>query len=497
MQHMRTRPATMPHVKLSHVAKLVGAEPAPGHDTKISGITLSSSNVQPGDLFVAAPGASAHGIRFLESAVAAGARAVLTDHAGALAVGTDFPLVIVESPRQVVAKVAAALYEQPSDAFMTFGVTGTQGKTTATHLAEAAFGSARSAVVGTIGTRIGGVPAKSALTTPEAPELQALFAVMREELVEACFMEVSSHALVQGRVDGFVFDVAVFLNLGRDHLDFHADLEDYFAAKSLLFTPAHARVGVVNVDDEFGRRLVETATIPITSFSIDGHDATWRATDIRETSAGSDVNVSNRAGESFAFHIPIPGRFNVSNAVAMVAAMSIAGIPPSELAAGIAASAGVPGRMERIANDRDIDIVVDYAHKPDAIRAILAALRPVTDGKLIMVMGAGGDRDQGKRPIMGQLAAEFADLVIVTDDNPRSEDPSAIRREVIAGVQGDCDVVEIGDRREAIAYALGRAQPGDTVVVAGKGHESGQEVAGIVYPFDDRVVLREELARLS
>ena len=494
MQHMRTRPATMPHMKLSELAAVIGADQVSGPQAKISGLTLSSSRVHLGDLFIAAPGQSQHGIRFLGDAISRGAKAVLTDAVGAPQVPEDFPLIEVPNPRAVVARLAAALYDHPSDDFLTIGITGTQGKTTSTHIAEAAFGAQRSAVIGTIGARVGGVEAESALTTPEAPELQALFAVMREEEVEACFMEVSSHALVQGRVDGFTFDVAVFLNLGRDHLDFHRDVDDYFDAKAQLFTPEHARAGVINVDDEYGRRLVELATIPVTTFSSEGNAADWRASVESESESGSTVRVTGPDAENLVFTIPLPGRFNVSNALAMIAALATGGAAPRELVAGLAGLGGVPGRMERIESGRGFGVVVDYAHKPDAIRAVLDALRPVTTGKLIIVVGAGGDRDRGKRPVMGDIAAQIADVVIVTDDNPRTEDPAEIRAAIIAGIQHEAGVHEIAGRQAAIEFALGQAKPGDTVLIAGKGHETGQEIHGVIHPFDDREIVRDILA---
>lgn len=497
MQHMRTRPATLPHKKLSDLAALVQALTVTGPHIKVSGITLASNSVQPGDLFVAAQGQATHGIKFLEAAIEAGARAVLTDPRGAEHVPHGFPTLVVSEPRAVIAVVAAAIYDSPSDDFVTIGITGTQGKTTSTHIAEAAFGASRSAVVGTIGTRIAGQPAPSALTTPEASELQALFAVMREEQIEACFMEVSSHALVQGRVNGFVFDVAVFLNLGRDHLDFHADIEDYFAAKALLFTPEHSRRAVINVDDEFGRRLAEQIAIPFETFSIEGHEADWQVTSIRESEQGSQMTVSAPSGEEINLALSMPGRFNVSNALATIAALSAGGFHVKELVPALAQLAGVPGRMERIDTGRDFSVVVDYAHKPEAIRAVLSALRPVTAGKLVIVVGAGGDRDRGKRPLMGEISAELADVVIVTDDNPRTEDPARIRDEIVAGIPADTIVHQVEGRRAAIERALANAATGDTIVVAGKGHESGQEIAGMVHPFDDRQVVRELLEELA
>lgn len=458
----------------------------------VTGIALNTSHVQPGDLYAALPGANAHGAQYMEQARDNGAVAVLTDQAGAELVGDVVPTIVVDEPRRRLADLSATFYGRPAESFTTLGVTGTQGKTTTTYLAEAALGDRVSAVVGTIGTRIGTVPAASTLTTPEAPQLQALFAVMREEAVELCAMEVSSHALVQGRVDGFVFDVAVFLNLGRDHLDFHHDLEEYFLAKAALFTADRARHAVINVDDAHGRRLRELTPLPVTTFSTDGNPADWRAVNIRPHRLGTDLEVLGPDGLAIDLSVPLPGVFNVSNALAVIAALATAGHDPAELALGIAASPGVPGRMERVEAGQSFTAIVDYAHKPDAVTAVLSALRPVTAGRLIIVIGAGGDRDHGKRPLMGEASARHADVVIVTDDNPRSERAAAIRAAVMEGASSGAAVaIEVAGRREAIAHAVAMAHLGDTVVVAGKGHERGQEIDGVVHPFDDRDVLVE------
>lgn len=486
---MRVRPSQVPRWGLSELAAQVGST-ASGEAT-VTGISLNTGQVLPGDLYAALPGANAHGASYAGVARDKGAVAVLTDPEGAAMI-SDLPVIVVDEPRKHVAALSATFYGHPTEAFTTLGITGTQGKTTATYLAEAALGDRPSAVVGTIGTRIRKVPAPSALTTPEAPQLQALFAVMREEQVEVCAMEVSSHALVQGRVDGFAFDVAVFLNLGRDHLDFHHDLEDYFLAKASLFTPPHASHAVVNIDDAYGRRLRELTPLPVTTFSIDGNPADWRAVNIRPNRLGTDLEVLGPDGLAIELSVPLPGVFNVSNALAVIAALATAGHDPAELAAGIGASTGVPGRMERVDAGQPFTAIVDYAHKPDAVTAVLSALRAVTAGRLIVVIGAGGDRDHGKRPLMGEAAARHADIVIVTDDNPRTENPAAIRAAMMEGAAAGPGVaIEVPGRREAIAQAIAMAHLGDTLVVAGKGHERGQEIDGITYPFDDRDVLVE------
>ncbi len=491
-EEMRTRPNEPPRWTLTELANEIDS--STNAEGTVTGISLHSSHIVPGDLYAALPGASAHGASFAGVAKARGAVGVLTDPEGAALV-TELPEIIVDDARAVVARLSSFIYGDPSASFHTIGVTGTQGKTTATYLAEAALGDHKSAVVGTIGTRIGKVPAASTLTTPESPQLQALFAVMREEVVEVCAMEVSSHALVQGRVDGFVFDVAVFLNLGRDHLDFHKDLEDYFLAKASLFTPEHAKLAVINVDDLHGRRLVELTPLPVTTFSTDGNPADWRAVNIRPHRLGTDLDVLGPDGVAIPLSVPLPGVFNVSNALAMIAALTLVGYDPAELAAGIAASPGVPGRMERVDAGQPFTAIVDYAHKPDAVTAVLEALRPVTAGRLIIVIGAGGDRDHGKRPLMGEAAAQHADVVIVTDDNPRNEKPAAIRADLMSGAgNGPGLAIEVAGRREAIAHAVAMAHLGDTIVIAGKGHERGQEIRGTVEPFDDRDVLLELIA---
>jgi UDP-N-acetylmuramoyl-L-alanyl-D-glutamate--2,6-diaminopimelate ligase len=491
---------------LADVAAGLGARVVGDTDqVLVTGLTLSSQRVVPGDLYAAVPGTRTHGAAYSAQAVASGAVAVLTDDAGvAEAEAAGVPVLVVEAPRALLGALAARLYGEPAKALTLMAVTGTQGKTTTTRLLESGLEGAgiRAAVVGTVGTRIGGREVHTALTTPEAPDLHALFAVMREQQVRACAMEVSSHALVMGRVDGVVFDVAAFCNLGRDHLDFHADLDDYFAAKASLFTPERARLGLTNVDDEFGRRLRDRATIPMRTFSASGADADWRAVDVELSPEGSRFTVVTPAGLRVDAGVPLTGAFNVANALCAVALAGEAGFDPAPVAAAIAAAAGVPGRLERIDLGQDFLAVVDYAHKPDALTAALEALRPLTEGRLVLVVGAGGERDTGKRPVMGEIGARLADLLVVTDDNPRGEDPAAIRRAVLAGAEEVPDaeraeVVEIGSRREAIRHAIAIAATGDVVLVAGKGHETGQEVGGpedrVVHPFDDRDEVRAAL----
>ncbi|WP_246088323.1 UDP-N-acetylmuramoyl-L-alanyl-D-glutamate--2,6-diaminopimelate ligase [Nocardioides albertanoniae] len=479
-------------------------------EASVTGVSLSSQRVMPGDLYAALPGSRAHGATYAAGALEAGAVAVLTDAAGAAqleAQRIEVPTLLADQPRKVLGALSARVYGDPSSRLRLIGVTGTQGKTTTTRLAESALLEAGHAagVIGTVGTRIGGHDVKTPLTTPEAPDLHGLFARMVEEDTEACAMEVSSHALVMGRVDGVVFDVAVFLNLGRDHLDFHDTVEDYFQAKAALFTPERARMGIVNIDDEHGRRLAEEASIPVVTYALHEESADWHVSGIELRPDGSSFVVHGPDGLELPAASPLAGDYNVSNTLAALASIHHAYAAPGErastevvrsAAAALTQGSGVPGRLERVDAGQPFTVVVDYAHKPDAVEAALGTLRPLTESKLIAVIGAGGDRDSGKRPIMGEISARLADHVIVTDDNPRTEDPASIRRQVLEGTTGARAIVEeIGDRRAAIGRAIELAEPGDIVVVAGKGHETGQEIEGVTHPFDDREVAREAIAK--
>lgn len=456
----------------------------------LTGCTLDSRAVQPGDLYAALPGARAHGADFAAAAVSAGAAALLTDEAGARRCAAyDVPVLVADDPRGVLGQAARWIHGDPAAGMTLLGVTGTNGKTTTAFLLEAGLRAAGHAtgLLGTVLTRIGDDVLPSVRTTPEAPDLQALLAVMRERGTSAVAMEVSSHALVLGRVDGVVFDVAIFTNLSQDHLDFHASMAEYEAAKASLFTPARARRAVLNCDDPGARRIARDTELPRATF---GEDADWRARQVdarpdgsRFRLVGPDVDV--RAS------VQLPGAFNVANAVAALAALVTAGVPVEAAVRGVAELSGVPGRMERVDVGQPFLAVVDYAHTPDAVARLLDAVRAVTPGKVFVVLGCGGDRDRGKRPAMGRAAARAADVAVLTSDNPRSEDPAVILAEMAAGAP---DALREVDRRAAIALAVSLAGPGDAVVVAGKGHETGQEIGGIVTPFDDRAVLREVLS---
>jgi len=475
-----------------------------------------------GDLFVALPGARAHGARFAPAAVGRGARAVLTDAEGARLLagqGIAVPVLVAADPRALLGPVAAWVYGNPAHDLTTFGVTGTNGKTTTTYLVDHALRALgwTGGLIGTVEMRSGDRVLPSRLTTPEAADLQALLGAMREDGVRTLAMEVSSHALALHRVDGLVFDVVGFTNLSQDHLDFHGDLQEYFEAKALLFTPEHARRGVVVVDDAWGERMASAARIPVATLRVapsaagEGADADWTVTDVEPLVAGGTAfALRHRDGRVLRTTTSLPGSFNVANAALALALVLEAGTDARDLQAALDAGGGlapaVPGRMEVVSRPPHRPrVVVDFAHNPDALALALDALRPTTPGRLVVVFGATGDRDRGKRPTMGGVAVEGADVVVVTDDDPHGEDPAAIRAEVLPGALAardaaaaaaeprDVVVLEVAPRARAIREAVAAAGPDDTVLVAGRGHEVWQEIAGVDHPLDDRVEARAAL----
>ncbi|CAL9417043.1 UDP-N-acetylmuramoyl-L-alanyl-D-glutamate--2,6-diaminopimelate ligase [Streptomyces sp. enrichment culture] len=496
------RPVRISATPLAELADQLGVT-APDGSAEVTGITHDSRAVRPGDLYAALPGARAHGADFVTQAAGLGAAAVLTDPAGAERVAAaGLPALVVDDPRARMGELAATIYGHPGRDLLQIGITGTSGKTTTAYLVEGGLRTAKSTgLIGTVEMRIGDERIKSERTTPEATDLQALFAVMRERGTEAVAMEVSSHALVLGRVDACVFDIAVFTNLSPEHMEFHSGMEDYFQAKAQLFTPKRSKLGVVNVDDEYGRRLANEATVPVVTYSAEGHpDADWRADGVEVGPLDSTFTVLGPKGERIAAKSPLAGPFNVANTLAAIVSLAAAGLDPQAAADGVAAVPGVPGRLERVDEGQPFFAVVDYAHKTDAVESVLRALRKVTEGKLHAVLGCGGDRDTTKREPMGAAVARFADTAVLTSDNPRSEDPLAILATMLQGAasvpaheRGEVQVFE--DRAAAIAAAVARAEPGDTVLVAGKGHEQGQDIAGVVRPFDDRQVLREAIKK--
>ncbi|QQQ80859.1 UDP-N-acetylmuramoyl-L-alanyl-D-glutamate--2,6-diaminopimelate ligase [Saccharothrix sp. 6-C] len=482
------RPSRTQPVAVSELATTIDAHltaPDRAH-VQVSGVTLRAQHVRPGDLFAALPGTRVHGADFAAQAVENGAVAVLTDAEGAAKVH-GVPVLVHPDPRAVLGLLASGVYGDPSTELAVWGVTGTSGKTTTSYMIESALRAAGRAtgLIGTVETRVAGNRLDSALTTPEAPDLQALLAVMVECGTTDVAMEVSSHALRLGRVGGVGFAIGAFTNLSQDHLDFHPDMEDYFRTKAELFD-GRARTEVVCVDGEWGPRLVKDATVTVATTK----PADWTATDVTVSATGEQTFTAHGPdGVTLDVELSLPGDFNVANALLAIACLHVRGIPLDAVREGLR-TVQVPGRMQRVDEGQDFTAVVDYSHKPAAVALALQAVRARATGHVITVLGCGGDRDTAKRPLMGEEAARRSDVLIVTDDNPRTEDPARIRAAMLHGALAVPDaergeVVEIGDRRRAIEHAVSLARAGDVVVVAGKGHETGQEVAGVVQPFSD------------
>ncbi|WP_448060124.1 UDP-N-acetylmuramoyl-L-alanyl-D-glutamate--2,6-diaminopimelate ligase [Cellulomonas hominis] len=490
-------------------------------DLVLTGVTMASSDTAAGDVFVAVSGAKVHAATFAREALDAGAVAVLTDEAGLAilaAAGLDAraPVLVAADPRDLAGPVAAWAYGEPARDVRTVGITGTNGKTTTTYFVDAALRRVHTTtvVLGTVELRIGDEGIESPRTTVEAPVLQSILALGRERGATAASMEVSSHALALGRVHGLEIDVVGFTNLQRDHLDFHGDMEGYFRDKSRLFRVGQARRAVVVVDDEWGRRLVAEAPIPVESVAThvgapEGADADWAVTsaDIGLDGVGSTFTLRGPDGAEHQAASPLPGLVNVSNAALAIVLAYRAGVDLDVAIDAVAHAHAIPGRMERVVERRAPHdgqggrplCLVDYAHTPDALVLALEAVRPITPGRLIIVLGSDGDRDQGKRPIMGEIAARLADVVVVTDENPRSERPEDIRAAILSGVRAQrpdlTDVHEATSRTQAIHDAFDLAGDQDTIIITGKGHEPTQEIAGVFHRYNDRDVLKAADAR--
>lgn len=510
-----SRPSRPPHTPVDVLAAAADATlvaTAGGNHRLVTGVDLRAQAIADGDVFAALPGSSAHGASFARDAIDRGAVAVLTDPAGleivrGLYQDVPVPVLVHDRPRTVLGTLSAVVYGNPSEKMTVIGITGTSGKTTTSYLLEAALTAAgrRTGLIGTIETKIDGTRVPSALTTPEAPQLHALFASMVERGLDTVVMEVSSHALSLGRVDGTVFAVGAFTNLSQDHLDFHDTLEDYFLAKARLFA-ADSRVrthtAVVCIDDVWGKRMAEiaeSAGSDVRTVSV-AADSDWTVENWAKDPAGTQTfELVEPSGTTHAASIRLPGRYNVANAVLAAATCAAAGVDVDRAVAGMA-EVDVPGRVQRISRGQKFLAVVDYAHKPAAVEAVIETLREQTSGRIAVVLGAGGDRDKAKRPLMGAAGARGADLLVITDDNPRSEDPASIRDAVLSGAMGvdpavRGEVRNIAGRGDAITDAVRWAKDGDVVLVAGKGHESGQDIGGVKYPFDDRVVLADAIDR--
>ena len=474
------------------VALIANATLSGDSTTVITGLSQSSNSVEQGDLFIALPGEKVHGVEFVKDAIARGAVAVLTDPEGALKV-QGVPVLISANPRRAAGVISAWFYSEPMRDLYSVGVTGTNGKTTVTTLLHQIMSAAgrESGLIGTVETRIGSEILSSKRTTPESSDLQALSAVMRERHMRNLVMEVSSHAITLERIRGSHFAVVAFTNLSQDHLDFHKTMEDYFAAKAKLFTFEFADLAVINIDDAYGIKLAAQTELPVMSVSRHDQNATWHFVSITQDYMGAHVAIRGSGGILIEGKVQLHGGYNYDNLLMAVAIANESGIDPIDIAAILPHLSGAVGRLESVRLGQNFTALVDYAHSPDAVTRVLETAHEITDGRVIAVLGCGGDRDSSKRPLMGKALLDGADIAIFTSDNPRSEDPEKILVQMALGLDIQEPSAIVQDRALAIKAAVNHAQEGDLVVILGKGHEKGQEIDGVVHPFDDRV----ELAR--
>ena len=492
------RPFNAPALTLAKIAESCNAESSTGSDLLaeivINGATHSDGEVMPGDLFVAIPGAKRHGAQFAESAKKRGAVAVLTDPSGAKLI-KDLPVLVVHNPRLVAGRVSALLYSEPMRDLNCIAITGTNGKTTVTTLLHQIFSAAHRecGLVGTVETRIGNEVIASKRTTPEATDLQALAAAMRERHMRHLVIEASSHALQLNRLEGAHFAIAGFTNLTQDHLDFHGDMDSYFAAKAALFNFALAELACINIDDPYGARLAASTELPVLSISRSNPKAVWHYTQIDSQAKRVQLKIRGSGGILIETTTTLRGGYNFDNLLMAIAIAVESGVDPIDIAAIVPKISGAAGRLEEVSVGQNFNAFVDYAHTPDAVSNVLKSIREFTSGKVIAVLGCGGDRDASKRPLMGKALIESADIAIFTSDNPRSEDPSEILREMVVGLTLSDPSQTISDRASAIAHAVSIAEPGDTVAILGKGHELGQEIKGKLFEFDDRLVLAQAI----
>ena len=487
-----TRPIEEFKRSVESVAAIANAELIGDSSIEITGLTLSSIAVQEGDLFIALSGEKNHGADFAADAIARGAVAVLTDLVGAKKV-SGVPVIVSSNPRRAAGVISAWFYSEPMRDLYSVGVTGTNGKTTVTTLLHQIMSAAgrESGLIGTVETRIGAEILTSKRTTPESSDLQALSAVMRERHMRNLVMEVSSHAISLERIRGSHFAVVAFTNLSQDHLDFHKTMEAYFEAKAKLFTFEFADLAVINIDDAYGVKLAELTELPVMSVSRYEQSATWHYTSITKDYVGAHVAIRGSGGILIEGKVHLHGGYNFDNLLMAVAIATESGIDPIDIAAILPQLTGAAGRLESVRLGQNFTALVDYAHSPDAVARVLETAHEISDGRVIAVLGCGGDRDASKRALMGKALSDGADVAIYTSDNPRSEKADVILEQMTLGLEIQQPSAVIEDRAEAIRAAVNEAQEGDLVLVLGKGHEKGQEIKGTVHPFDDRV----ELAR--
>ncbi len=464
-------------------------------DVVISGVSINAQKVVPGDLFIAFAGANTHGISYLEQAISNGAVAVLSDKK----IETSIPSFIHPKPREIVGSISAWLYGNPFKSLKAIGITGTNGKTTTANLVKQIWqlNSIKSGLIGTLGVEIADDKLESARTTPEADDLQAIAAAMVEQGCKNLAMEVSSHAIDQGRIKGAKYEVVAFSNLTQDHLDYHLSMENYFQSKANLFASEYAKAAVINIDDSYGKKLLKQVKIPVVTVSRKDSTADWYLAKAEIKNGLYQVEIKSKSGESLSENFALLGDYNLDNLLLAVAIVNSAGLSLDKIASTISKLQSVPGRLESVNAGQKFTALVDYAHTPDAVERVIATVKSVTNGKIIGVLGCGGDRDASKRSLMGYALFNGCDLAVFTSDNPRSESAEAILKQMTAGIDlGKKGFVEI-DRKNAIDLAVKNAQSGDVVLLMGKGHESGQEVNSVVTPFDDRIELAESIRRLA
>lgn len=460
----------------------------------ITGITNVSSEVEPGDLFCAFAGGNVHGAQYAADAIAKGAVAVLTDSLGAQTI-SGVPVLESTNPRKSAALASAWLFGEPMRDLFSVGITGTNGKTTVSTLCHQLMSAAgrESGLIGTIETRIGSDVVASKRTTPEAAELQSLAAVMRERHCRNLVMEVSSHAIAQERIRGAHFNIAAFTNLSQDHLDYHGTIEAYFSEKSKLFSYEYADIALINIDDQYGVQLSQQCEIPTLSLSRLNPEADWYYTSIETGVSRTEISIRGTGGILIETTTQLHGGYNLDNLLMAIAIASESGIDPVDIAAIVPNVTGASGRLENVSIGQNFTAFVDYAHSPDAVERVLATAREISAGRVIGILGCGGDRDRSKRPLMGKALLDGCDIAIFTSDNPRSEDPQKILDEMVTGLKIIAPHQIIIERASAIAAGVECAQEGDVLLVLGKGHEKGQEISGVVHPFDDRIALAKAI----
>ena len=463
-------------------------------DVVITGVSINASEVISGDLFIALPGTKTHGMNFIDQAISKGAVAVLSDRK----IESKIPVFIDPSPRNLVGSISDWVYNKPFSKLEAVGITGTNGKTTTSNLIKQLWelNNINSGLIGTLGVEIGEEKMAGVRTTPEADELQALAAVMVERGNTHLAMEVSSIAIDQGRINSAKYKVVAFSNLTQDHLDYHKSMDQYFDAKAKLFTPEFAQNAVINIDDQYGQRLYKMSKLPIKTVSRSDKSADWYYSRIESLSDGYKVEISGKSGQIISGNFPLIGDHNLDNLLLAVACVSICGLTDIQITNSISKLKSVPGRLEIISAGQSFSAVVDYAHTPDAVSRVLKSVRSLTSGRVIGILGCGGDRDKSKRLPMGQALFNGSDLAIFTSDNPRSEKAEAILKDMTDGI----NMAEKGfvrtDRKDAINFAVKTAKPGDCILLMGKGHESGQEISGVITPFDDRIELANSIKQV-